>query len=144
MKKIAITGHRPPRLLGQEEMIRKWGREQLLQLQPSVMYNGMAEGTDKLFALLAKQLDIPIVCCYAFPKKSYRPIENYIMENNIVTFISPVYSKESFIKRDFFMVDQADILLCVWDGIPGGGTYLTRNYALQKNKQIIDYKGLRK
>lgn len=54
MKKIAITGHRPPRLLGQEEMIRKWGREQLLQLQPSVMYNGMAEGTDKLFALLAK------------------------------------------------------------------------------------------
>jgi hypothetical protein len=54
MKKIAITGHRPPRLLGQEEMIKKWGREQLLQLQPSVMYNGMAEGTDKLFALLAK------------------------------------------------------------------------------------------
>jgi hypothetical protein len=42
------------------------------------------------------------------------------------------------------MVDQADILLCVWDGVPGGGTYLTRNYALQKNKQIIDYKGLRK
>jgi hypothetical protein len=66
------------------------------------------------------------------------------MENNIITFISPVYSKESFIKRDFFMVDQADILLCVWDGVPGGGTYLTRNYALQKNKQIIDYKGLRK
>ena len=37
------------------------------------------------------------------------------------------------------MVDHADKLLCVWDGIGGGGTFLTRNYALQQGKEIIDY-----
>lgn len=41
------------------------------------------------------------------------------------------------------MVDHADVLLCVWDGIGGGGTFLTRKYAIQKNKQIIDYEGLK-
>lgn len=41
------------------------------------------------------------------------------------------------------MVDHADIVLCIWDGICAGGTYITRQYALKKNKQIIDYQGLR-
>jgi len=40
--KIAITGHRPQRLKGQEKMIKKWAEEQLIRLQPSVIYNGMA------------------------------------------------------------------------------------------------------
>ena len=140
--KIAVTGHRPQRLRGQEKMIKEWAVEQLTRLQPSVIYDGMAQGVDQIVATAAKELRIPIVCCYAFPKKSYHPTEEWIMENNQVVIVSPQYSKNAYWLRDKYMVDAADKLLCVWDGVGGGGTFITRNYALQKQKEIIDYKGL--
>ena len=139
---IAVTGHRPQRLKGQEKLIKKWAERELIRLQPSAIYNGMAQGTDQIVAIVAKKLNIPIICCYPFPKKYYHPVEQWIMENNQVIFVSPQYSKQAYAIRDNFMVDHADKLLCVWDGIGGGGTFLTRNYALQQNKEIIDYKGL--
>ena len=141
--KLAVTGHRPQRLKGQEKLIKEWAVEQLTCLQPSAVYNGMAQGADQIVAIAAKELGIPVICCYPFPKKHYHPIEQWIMENNQVIFVSPKYSKDTYSIRDKFMVDHADKLLCVWDGIGGGGTFLTRNYALQKNKEVIDYNGLR-
>ena len=142
--KLAVTGHRPERLKGQEKMIKEWAVEQLTRLQPSVIYDGMAQGTDQIIATAAKELGIPIICCYAFPKKSYHPTEEWIMENNLTLFTRLTYSKDAYLIRDKYMVDCADALLCVWDGVGSGGTFFTRNYALQKNKMIIDYGGLRK
>lgn len=142
--KLAVTGHRPERLRGQEKMIKEWAVEQLTRLQPSVIYDGMAQGTDQIVATAAKELGIPIICCYAFPRKSYHPTEEWIMENNLTFFTRLTYSKDAYLIRDKYMVDCADALLCVWDGIESGGTFFTRNYALQKNKMIIDYGGLRK
>lgn len=139
---IGITGHRPQRLKGQQKLIKEWSKQQLIDLNPSLLYTGMAEGTDRIIAIAAKELNIPIVCCYPFPKKYYSPIEEWIMKNNQIVYISPVYMKNSYFLRDRFIVDQSDIILCVWDGKGGGGTFFTRNYALQKNKKIIDYKGL--
>lgn len=139
---LAITGHRPQRLKGQEKLIKEWAVEQLTRLQPSVIYDGMAQGADQIIATAAKELGIPIGCCYPFPKKYYHPVEQWIAENNQVIFVSPQYSKDAYNIRDKFMVDHADKLLCVWDGIGWGGTFLTRNYALQQGKEIIDYGGL--
>ena len=141
---LAVTGHRPERLRGQEKMIKEWAVEQLTRLQPSVIYDGMAQGTDQIVATAAKELGIPIICCYAFPRKNYHPTEEWIMENNLTFFTRLTYSKDAYIIRDKYMVDCTDALLCVWDGIESGGTFITRNYALQKNKMIIDYGGLRK
>ena len=45
---VAVTGHRPERLKGQEEMIKKWAEDQLIALQPESVYIGMARGTDQL------------------------------------------------------------------------------------------------
>ena len=142
--KLAVTGHRPERLKGQEKMIKEWAVEQLTRLQPSVIYDGMAQGTDQIVATAAKELGIPIICCYAFPRKSYHPTEEWIMENNLTFFTRLTYSKDAYLIRDEYMVDCADALLCVWDGIGSGGTFFTRNYALKENKMIIDYGGLRK
>ena len=142
--KLAVTGHRPARLKGQEKMIKKWAVEQLTRLQPSVIYDGMAQGTDQIVATAAKELGIPIICCYAFPRKSYHPTEEWIMENNLTFFTRLTYSKDAYLIRDKYMVNCADALLCVWDGVGSGGTFFTRNYALQNNKKVIDYGGLRK
>lgn len=140
---IAVTGHRPQRLKGQEKMIAEWAEKQLIRLQPSIIYDGMAQGVDQIIAIVAKKLGIPIICCYAFPRKSYHPTEEWIMENNQIVIVSPQYSKNAYWLRDKYMVDRADKLLCVWDGIGSGGTFITRNYALQQNKEIIDYEGLK-
>ena len=126
---LAVTGHRPERLRGQEKAIKEWAATQLTRFQPSAIYDGMAQGTDQIVATAAKELNIPIICCYPFPKKYYHPIEQWIMENNQVIFVSPQYSKKAYV--------------CVWDGRGGGGTFLTRNYALKQGKEIIDYGGLR-
>ena len=140
---LAVTGHRPPRLKGQEKLVKEWATQQLIRLQPSAVYDGMAQGVDQIVATAAKELEIPVVCCYPFPKKYYYPVEQWIAENNKVIFVSPHYSKNAYFIRDKFMVDQADKLLCVWDGVADGGTFMTRNYATQQNKEIIDYLGLR-
>lgn len=140
---IAVTGHRPQRLKGQQKLIKKWAIEQLTYFHPSAIYDGMAQGADQIIAIAAKELGIPIICCYPFPKQYFHPIEQWIMENNQTIFTSHNYSKESYYIRDCYMVDHADMLLCVWDGVGGGGTFLTRNYAIKKNKKIIDYEGLK-
>ena len=31
---VAVTGHRPERLKGQETLIKKWAKNQLVSLQP--------------------------------------------------------------------------------------------------------------
>lgn len=141
--KIAITGHRPQRLKGQQNLIKKWAETQLTSLHPSVIYDGMAQGADQIVALVAKRLNIPIICCYPFPRTQYHPTEQYIMENNEVIFVSPNYSKQSYWLRDKFMVDNADMILSVWDGISAGGTFLTVNYAIGQGKKIINYEGLK-
>lgn len=126
-------------------MIAEWAEREFIRLQPSVIYNGMARGADQIIACVAKRLNIPIICCYAFPKPYYDSTEQWIMTDNLVhfTFFTPSsFSKKSYYIRDCYMVDHADILLCVWDGVGTGGTFLTRNYALQQKKEIIDYKGL--
>lgn len=58
-----------------------------------------------------------------FLKKYYHPVEQWIAENNQIIFVSPQYSKDAYNIRDRFMVDHADKLLCVWDGVRWGGTF---------------------
>ena len=140
---LTVTGHRPQRLKGQEKLIKKWAEEQLIRLHPSMIYNGMAQGVDQIVAIAAKELNIPITCCYPFFKTTFHPIEEWIMENNNVIFTSPAFSKQSYIIRDKYMVDHSDIVLAVWDGIRQGGTYITREYAIKQGKKVIDYQGLR-
>ena len=140
---LTVTGHRPPRLKGQEEEIKQWAIKQLKYLHPTLMYNGMAQGVDQIIAVAAKELNIPIICCYPFPKKYYSPIEEWIADCNSIIFTALKYSKTAYFIRDKFMVDHSDKILCVWDGVAGGGTFITRQYAIQQGKDIIDYEGLR-
>lgn len=52
------------------------------------------------------------------------------------------YDKRSYYVRDKAMVDDSDVVLAVYDGIPAGGTYATIEYAKSKGKQIIYFPNL--
>ena len=61
----------------------------------------------------------------------------YRIENSgKITYIADEYSRESYLKRDRYMVDNADFVLAIWNGVREGGTYYTIRYAEEKQKQL--------
>lgn len=135
--KVALTGHRPERLRGHEAEVREWIEQQFKTNNFSKAYCGMAQGADQIFGSVAKENDIPIVCCLPFPKKKYHPFEEYLMDGAWIYTAGQEYNKQNYFIRDKYMVDQSDVLLAVWDGIEFGGTYNTIKYAKEQGKKII-------
>lgn len=92
---------------------------------------GFAQGVDQIFAKIAKDRGVPLLNVYPHRRK-FHPYEEMLNENENVVFFSDTYSKSNYILRDRYMVDNADIVLAVFDGIPAGGTWQTIEYAKQK------------
>ena len=139
---LTTIGHySSEKLKEQEELIKKQINKKLNNIKPLAIYNGMGQEIDQIIAMVAKELKIPIVCCYAFPKESYTSIEKQIMENNQVIFVSSKQSKDAIQLRNEFMIDHSNKLLCIWDGTEDDEILSIRNYTLKQHKEIIDYEG---
>ena len=109
---------------------------------------GMAIGCDMYFAeavLALKQLheDVTLeaaIPCATQPERWSRPLrERY---NSLIDRCSSVkvlqldYSPDCMMRRNKYMVDNADLLISVYDG-SGGGTGHTVKYAESKNLRIM-------
>ena len=139
--RIAITGHRPKRLKGQQKEVKKWLSEQLNKYECTEAISGMAQGADQIFAQAAVEKNIPLICCYPYRKNFFHQEEQKILNKaEDIKFISEVYTgNRVYWFRDKYMVDNCDLLLAVWDGIKAGGTWLTINYAQKIGKPVIFY-----
>lgn len=135
--KVALTGHRPERLRGHEAEVREWIEKQFQMYNFSEAYCGMAQGADQIFGSVAKECNVPLVCCLPYKRKKYHPFEEYLMEDSWIYIVSEEYHKENYFIRDKYMVDNCDILLAIWDGIEFGGTYNTIEYAKQIDRKIL-------
>ena len=141
--KVAITGHRPERLKGQEKDIECWLVEQIKNLLACydrvILIDGMAQGVDQMAAFAAIKSGAQISCYFPYRKKLHQ-VQEYLVENAAeVRYICDEYQNGCYIKRDRRMVDDCDLLLVVWDRKPWGGTYLTYQYALENNKDVLIY-----
>ena len=140
--KIAVTGHRPGRIRGKEGEIKKWIRDTLKQQKELnggkvSLISGMAEGVDQIAALAALSEDIKLECYFAY-KHKLSDIEQTIADKAAeVLFLEDKYSGGCFLRRDFRMIEDCDLLLVVWDGKPNGGTYYTYTNALEKGKPML-------
>ena len=139
--RIAVTGHRPKRLKGQQKEVKKWLSEQLDKYECTEAISGMAQGADQIFAQAAVEKNIPLICCYPYRKNFFHQEEQKILNKaKNIKFISEVYTgNRAYWFRDKYMVDNCDLLLAVWDGIKAGGTWLTINYAQKIGKPVIFY-----
>ena len=139
--RIAVTGHRPKRLKGQQKEVKKWLSKQLDKYECTEAISGMAQGADQIFAQVAVEKDIPLTCCYPYRKSFFHQEEQKILNKaKNIKFISEVYTgNKAYWFRDKYMVDNCDLLLAVWDGIKAGGTWLTINYAQKIGKPVIFY-----
>ena len=139
--RIAVTGHRPKRLKGQQKEVKKWLSEQLNKYECTEAISGMAQGADQIFAQAAVEKNIPLICCYPYRKNFFHQEEQKILSKaKDIKFISEVYTgNRVYWLRDKYMVDNCDLLLAVWDGVEAGGTWLTVDYARRISKPIVYY-----
>ena len=159
MRKCAFTGHRPQRLSFCSDeaderciQLKLILREQIIHLieEDGVSYfiTGMAMGVDMYAAeivldLKANYPGLQLECAIPYEEQAMR-WTNALRERyyNIAskcdkeTMLQTHYSSGCFQRRNRYMVDQADIVLAVWDGQPSG-TGSTVKYALSKGKQVI-------
>ncbi len=149
---VAGTGHRPPRLgLGYDSegrrRLKEFAQEQLLKLGPMTVISGGAQGWDLALAHAAHDLRMP--CLMALPfdgqdaswpadaRAYYARLLNCAFK---VVVVSPGgYEKNKYVTRDFWMVDACDMVLALLDdGKQNSGTRLTVEYALKKEKRVVN------
>jgi len=144
MTTVAITGHRPEDLAN-PEWVYKTLKDVLTQIDPDVLYQGMAAGVDLLSAQVAYELSIPYVAARPWathtPRIEDAELYEWVLDNafEVAVVNSLRYYAGPFMyhARNEFMVDHADIVVAVWNGTTKGGTAACVRYANRKNKPLI-------
>lgn len=158
LKRCAFTGHRPQKLpFGFNEgdaacaalKSLLYGRiEDLIGLGYAHFLSGGAMGTDiwaaeAVLDLREKYPWIVLEMVSPFDGQADRWSDEYKARHNrlfeeadIVTIISREYTKSCMFRRNRYLVENADMLLAVYDGQPGG-TAMTIQYAKGLGLEIL-------
>jgi uncharacterized phage-like protein YoqJ len=144
MIKVAITGHRPEDLKN-PEWVHATLKDVLTQINPDILYQGMAAGADLLSAQIAYELSIPFVAAKPWathtPRLEDSELYEWVLDNafEVVDVSSLRYYAGPFLyhARNEYMVDHADIVVAIWNGHKKGGTAACVRYANRKNKPLI-------
>lgn len=154
----AFTGHRPqrlpwgtreddPRCRALKTLLRASVR-QAAALGCDTFLCGMARGCDTYFAeaVLAQKQDMPSLRLVAmvpcpgqadrWPERDRRRYEALCAQCDEVRLLEPVYTGGCMLRRNFAMVDCAQVLISVFDGAPGG-TASTVRYARQQGLTLL-------
>lgn len=156
---VAFTGYRPEKikksqpnndLLFGEIQARLLGTiHKLADRGYKTFLSGMAEGFDLMAAnavLLVRNTfpEIELVCVVPFPEQAQRfepfwkaESARVIKEAQMVITISEQYHSVVFHRRNDFLVDNASVMVCYYDGQPGGTRY-TVQLAEKKQLEIIN------
>jgi ribA/ribD-fused uncharacterized protein len=159
MKTICFTGHRPNKLGGYDTNNEKmtWVKAQLKECINRAYHAGFAHfisggalGVDQVALSIVYEVqkeyafDIITTVAKPFPSQACKWPESSIIEFNRlcnladkVFDVSPdPYTAEKMQVRNEWMVDNADAVIAVWDGTPGGTANCVR-YALEQKKHVL-------
>ena len=113
--------------------------------------SGMAMGFDIIAAEcvldareLIKDTSIKLICAIPFIDQSEKypafwkeKYDRLLEECDEAVLISDKYFRSCYMKRNMYMVDNSDVVMTYYDGLPGG-TKNTMEYALKKGRKIIN------
>ena len=157
MGKVSFTGYRPEKLPfceGKDEKYLCFRKtlykviKRLAELGYTHFISGIAMGFDTWVAedVLALKKEVPEVtleCAVPFPEQADKwPREDRIRRSRIieksdsVIITSNEYNSSAYFKRNRYMVDKSDVVVCCYDGKSGGTAY-TVEYARKKAKTVI-------
>jgi uncharacterized phage-like protein YoqJ len=134
MTVFAISGHRPEKMKpGIRVDIERLITEELVKHDDPYVIQGMAAGVDLWAARAAFRADIPFECAIPFkghePRKDFGVRYDYEQALKYADKITYVTDYEKYPGafvyelRNRYMIDNADLLIAVYNGSPGG----TRN-----------------
>lgn len=144
---LAGTGHRPAKLGGYGEHIKKRliqvAESNVRKLKPDLIISGMAQGWDMALAHAAIACKIPFLAYVPFKDQEYLwPVRSQLeykdlltKAKNVVEVCEPGYAPWKMQKRNEAMVNACDEVLALWDGSSGGTGNCIR-YAKSKGKLI--------
>ena len=157
MGTVAFTGYRPNKMPFKEDKYNKqYIRFRELQFKVisrltergyTHFISGVAIGFDTWAAedvleLQSKEkisLECAIPCPYQEQKWSFADKKRYtkiLREASKTTLVCRIHSDDCYFLRNKYMVDNADVIVCAYDGRPGGTAH-TVSYALNQNKIVI-------
>lgn len=153
--KIAVTGHRPKMLWGYDLNHPKYlflkdeFKKILIEKKCSEAITGMALGADMVYALAVLELkeqgyDIKLHCAVPcegqssrWSASSQRMYQSILDKADKITWVSHErYRPELMHRRNCFMVDEADMIIAVWNG-ENSGTGHCVSYAQSQMKTVI-------
>lgn len=147
---VAGTGHRPDKLGGynNESFLKlvNIAENALKQMSVTEVISGMALGWDMALAQAAINLNIPFIAAVPFKgyeimwqEKSKKYYYNLLSKAKSIEYICEGdYSPEKMQVRNVWMVDNADLILSMYNGDKSGGTYNCIKYIESKNKNNIN------
>ena len=157
MARVSFTGYRPEKLPfreGSDERYLCFRKtlykviKRLAELGYTHFISGIAMGFDTWVAedVLTLKKEMPGVtleCAVPFPKQAEKwPREDRIRRSRIieksdsVVITSNEYNSSAYFKRNRYMVDNSEVVVCCYDGKSGGTAY-TVDYAKKKAKTVI-------
>lgn len=154
---VAATGHRPNKLGGyalmHERSVRAMALAGLYETRPKWVISGMALGWDLAVAEAAHTLGIPYTAAIPFrgqdrmwPEQSqdrYNRVLKHASEVKIVTHFDPLDAltaadvSAAMQRRNVWMVNNADLVLALWDGSKGGTGNCVR-FATQAGVPVLN------
>lgn len=145
-KSCCVTGHRDIPTNKLVYVMGELEKEILQAVEDGYTHfiSGFAEGTDLLFASIVVRLieNNPALSLEAaIPYRSRLNTTNELFYKmisacKIVGVHSEKYSPNCFMKRNQFMVSQAQRVIAVYDGRERGGTFYTIQYARKQGREI--------
>lgn len=127
--------------------------EQLVEKGYTRFISGMAQGADTFCAEAVLEIKgsrpfIVLECALPCPEQTkgwersaVQRYNNILDRADKITTVSPYYTRYCMMKRNAYMVDNADLVLAVWDAKESGGTFNTVQKARRDGKklQIVGY-----
>ncbi len=147
--KVGITGHQ--NLVS--ENIERWVRakisEAIDQFGTVEGYSSLAKGADQVFATVLLEKHQPYVAVFpceniedTFDNKTdlkrFRELAKRASRIVVMPFVAP--SEKAFFAAGKYVVQNCDIVLAIWNGLPArglGGTADVVKYALKKHKPVL-------
>ena len=144
-KTCCVTGHRD---IPAEQMdrIQKLLRQEILAaIEDGYTHfiSGFAAGADLLFADIVAELEevcfITLEAAIPYPGRMKTPDKTFqrlIRCCDTVKICSDSYSKDCYMRRNRYMVDQSQRVIAVYDGRERGGTLFTMRYAHSIGREV--------
>jgi len=142
---LGVTGHRKVINI---EFVKNQIHDILIELKPSEVISGMAQGYDLTVVKECIKLNIPFIAAVPFqgqesiwPKFAQEEYINLIKLAKSIEYVcSPGYAAWKMQRRNEYIVDNCDLLLAYWDKSKFGGTYNCIKYAesVQKDMRFLE------